>query len=468
MRNPFLKFLRRPWFHVIALVCVAAGFLQGSSFAAVPKAGYRFEPGDKIEVTVFGEKDLSRTYAVDAEGNIEMLMLGSVKVQGLTTAEIKTRLITELANGYLQDPQVNVQVGELRPIYVLGYVRLPGSYAYRYGSTAKAAIAMAGGLGQAETQRPTVADFLAADERYRLLKQERVSLLIRQARLEAQRDNRDTFSFQPDRSSGNEAAIADFIGQQTADLHRQRAILKQQIGLLQSQKPRLEEEVNALKQQLTLQDEKIKLAREQVDRYDKLATKGLTRSATQAELRLELARHESDRWRIISELSQRQVVAGEIDVKIQDVEAQAAKQIDAELQQVRDKLKDVEVSLPLAAEIRESRLLQSGGLTTAADMPYVIQISRVRNGSVVTVAGDDSTILQAGDIVEIKSSARSAEPNRIIPSLPAMPSSVPGSGPSSVPSRDGPSGKVGLNDRPPAADSLATVVIDPPTNSSGR
>ena len=60
------------------------------------------------------------------------------------------------------------------------------------GNSVKAAIAAAGGEGSAVEKPLTVAamDFISAEERVRQLEADHVSLLVRKARLEAQRDDR--------------------------------------------------------------------------------------------------------------------------------------------------------------------------------------------------------------------------------------------------------------------------------------
>ena len=78
------------------------------------------------------------------------------------------RIVERLADGILVNPSVFVRVAELRPVQILGDVRAPGSYPFRYGSMVKSAIAQAGGLGTAE-RGSAISDLLLADERVRTL-----------------------------------------------------------------------------------------------------------------------------------------------------------------------------------------------------------------------------------------------------------------------------------------------------------
>jgi polysaccharide export outer membrane protein len=67
-------------------------------------------------------------------------------VAGLTVAELESTLTTALADGYLRNPQVSVQVLEFRPFFILGEVNEPGRYAYSGGLTVLNAVATAGGF----------------------------------------------------------------------------------------------------------------------------------------------------------------------------------------------------------------------------------------------------------------------------------------------------------------------------------
>ena len=79
------------------------------------------------------------------------------------------------------------------PTPVSVYEKMPGSYPYRYGASVLSAIALAGGVAGWSKCKAPISDFLFADERLRILESTRRALIIRRARLEAQRDGARTF-----------------------------------------------------------------------------------------------------------------------------------------------------------------------------------------------------------------------------------------------------------------------------------
>lgn len=94
-----------------------------------PNAGdYEVGAGDMLEITVFGNDDLSRIPTVQTNGAIAMPLLGDVQVAGLTVAEVQRKITNLLAKDYLVNPQVEVKVREYNSqfVSVVGEVNSPG------------------------------------------------------------------------------------------------------------------------------------------------------------------------------------------------------------------------------------------------------------------------------------------------------------------------------------------------------
>ncbi|MCI5059969.1 MAG: polysaccharide export protein [Alphaproteobacteria bacterium] len=108
--------------------------------------GYRLGPDDKIDINVFGEKDLSGDFKLGGDGSISMPLIGVVLLNNLTLREAENLIEAKFKGGYLKDPSVSIEVLESRPFYILGEVRRPGSYNYINGMSALEAIAISGGF----------------------------------------------------------------------------------------------------------------------------------------------------------------------------------------------------------------------------------------------------------------------------------------------------------------------------------
>ena len=181
------------------------------------------------------------------------------------------------------------------------------------------------------------------------------------------------------------------------------------LPILRTQKPRLQSEIDAVNAQIDYQKKQLGFTKQQSEQYDAVVKKGLGRSYTQFDLLRNEARHEGDLWRLTAELSRLKVNAGELDIKLQEIETAFKKQIMAELLEVRQRIKELDVLLPTAHQIREVKL--QGGST---DELHLISIPRTRNGASTIVRVSETTPLEPGDIINVKrpvaagSSVRSA------------------------------------------------------------
>ncbi|GHF86977.1 polysaccharide biosynthesis/export family protein [Thalassotalea marina] len=107
---------------------------------------YNLGPGDKIEITVYGEPDLTTRVKIDKTGLITYPFLEDLQVIGLTPKQLEGVITKGLLGDYLVDPQVAVSVVEYRPFFIHGQVKRPGGYPYQEDLTLDKAIALAGGL----------------------------------------------------------------------------------------------------------------------------------------------------------------------------------------------------------------------------------------------------------------------------------------------------------------------------------
>ena len=109
-------------------------------------ADYQLGPGDKVRVTVFGEADLSGEYQVDGSGMVRLPLIGTLRAAGYTAPGLERWITSALADGYLKNPRVNVEIATYRPFYIIGAVNRPGQYAYVDHMNALNAVALAGGF----------------------------------------------------------------------------------------------------------------------------------------------------------------------------------------------------------------------------------------------------------------------------------------------------------------------------------
>jgi polysaccharide biosynthesis/export protein len=146
-------FLTLPWRHSILAVALAATLagcgMAGADLPPLPPAAttpYRLGAGDRIRVIVYGDKELSDSFAIADDGSVSLPLAGTVQASGRSTAAVAAGIAAALrSRGMMVDPSVAVEVETYRPIFILGEVTKPGQYPYEPGMTAIAAVSIAGG-----------------------------------------------------------------------------------------------------------------------------------------------------------------------------------------------------------------------------------------------------------------------------------------------------------------------------------
>lgn len=107
---------------------------------------YKLGIADKVRVIVFNEETLSGEFIVSDSGMLSMPLIGDVPATGRTPGEVTRDIAAKLADGYLRDPRVSMDVLTYRPFYILGEVSKPGEYPFSSNLTVFNAVARAEGF----------------------------------------------------------------------------------------------------------------------------------------------------------------------------------------------------------------------------------------------------------------------------------------------------------------------------------
>lgn len=124
-----------------------------------PARNALIQPGDQVEVRVFGIEDLSGTFDVDQSGAVKVPLIGAINARGLTAIQFAATVEDALEESYVRDADVSVliEAGSVRAITVEGAVNLPGVYEIDGPTTLLRAIAFGGGTDDnANTKRVIV------------------------------------------------------------------------------------------------------------------------------------------------------------------------------------------------------------------------------------------------------------------------------------------------------------------------
>ena len=107
---------------------------------------YQLQPGDQIEVSVWGEEELQRTVLVRPDGKFAFPMAGEITAAGRSPLETQIELTRKLLT-FIPEAVVTVSVTgfEGNKIYVIGQVEKPGSFVMNPKINVLQALSLAGG-----------------------------------------------------------------------------------------------------------------------------------------------------------------------------------------------------------------------------------------------------------------------------------------------------------------------------------
>lgn len=106
--------------------------------------------GDKFEIRVKNEPDLSGEYTVGSDGSVTFHFIGPMEVAGKTCPDVQQILTDGLRGSYIKNPSVICSITEFnsKRVFVFGQVKEPGSFAYKSNITIVEAMALAGGFAE--------------------------------------------------------------------------------------------------------------------------------------------------------------------------------------------------------------------------------------------------------------------------------------------------------------------------------
>jgi polysaccharide biosynthesis/export protein len=393
--------------NVVAKALDTPGDVQAAANVGEEASGvsnnYRLGPGDRVTVLVYDQPQLSGQFIIDGGGAILLPLAGSVSLSGLTLAEAQQLIQDRFADGVLVQPAVSVRITDFRPIFVTGNVRKPGSYRFMIGQSAKAAVAAAGGEGEPIELNfnSAMSDFIATEQRLRQLESDQAILVMRKARLEAQRDGHDNFIMPmliglSSRNAGFDQAYSV----ENDTFSRLEETYLEQVRTLQGQRPRIEAETSAVIDQIAKQKERLVIVNSRLSDLEGLFSKGLLRKEVLQNQQIEKSLVEGQIFALEAQVAGLRQRTGDLDVKLGDLKANYLRQTLAELQDTSQRLREVETSLGPVRRLLEVKARGVGGEVDESE--YTIRISRVRDGAMVTFDATEETMLSPGDVVEVK------------------------------------------------------------------
>lgn len=138
----------------ISLVLMVILFANNFIFAADIKSlinyesNYYISSGDVISIAVSPAEEFSREVTVSPDGTVDLPLIGSIKVSGMTTS-ILEKVLTDKFSKYVSAPKITVSIKKFYSyrVAIIGEVQRTGYFEYNEGMKLLDLIADAGGPG---------------------------------------------------------------------------------------------------------------------------------------------------------------------------------------------------------------------------------------------------------------------------------------------------------------------------------
>jgi polysaccharide biosynthesis/export protein len=367
-------------------------------------AEYRLDSGDVIEVSVFGVKDFMRRSAINVDGDISLPLLGDIRASGLTLAELRTKLRESLAkSNIIRSPDVTAELVELRPFYVNGNVAKPGAHPYQPALTVRHAVAIAGGyeLMRFRMDNPLL---LAADLRnqYESLWTEYVQREARVTSLRASLDGTEAPNFSElEDAPVARRIISDLVKLEMDYFNVRKADQQKETKYLDLLRKNAEEQVDSLISGQKREDEALKVQTENLARAAALSKQGLTTINRVTDEQRAIALQRSRQLDIGNKLAESKRTLDEYGRRIEKADDDNRARLLRELQDAVGNLDRVRTQLQAVGE----KLLYVAAIKSQIaegnfGEPHIV-IYRKVDGKQSSIAADESSEVQPGDVIDI-------------------------------------------------------------------
>ncbi|PDQ18042.1 sugar ABC transporter substrate-binding protein [Mesorhizobium sanjuanii] len=252
-------------------------------FAAADE--YRLGSQDKLTIRVAEWQTVEGTfrdwsavngeYTVGPAGTLSVPFVGEMPASGKTTAEIAAAIGQALQRklALADRPEASVEMAQYRPFYISGEVQTPGQYPYVPDLTVLRAMSIAGGVRRSPEGQRYDRDMINAKGDFDVLQDQRVRLIVRRARIEA--EIADKSAFDVPKEVADDPKLPSIVADEMAILTADQKKLKLRLQALDDLKALLQSEIESLQKKIVNQQRQVDLAKEQLNGIGSLAQKGL-------------------------------------------------------------------------------------------------------------------------------------------------------------------------------------------------
>lgn len=400
--------------YISTVVCAAMAVLTSSDYSF--GAEYKLAPGDTVEVAVGGAPDQRNRVQIQIDGTIALPGVGSVKIAGLSPAELQTRMETLLQARILRQRSpdgreqalvvkpgdVMTSVVEYRPIYVTGDVLTPGQQAYRTSMTVRQAVAVAGGISLLRSRAQVGIDPADLVRDYQLSASEYIKEFFHVARTTAELRGDDSFDQTVPREISLPASTIDPILQSEAQsLKTAQGDYRKERSFLEEAAKQTDAQLATLKKQQDGEEKGVQADEEELDRVNKLFSAGTLTSPRVTESRRALLLSSTRRLQTTVEVMRLQRQREDLLRQIERIASQRTINLQRELNNSNAHMADLRVRMQALSQ----KMQPAGGggamPVGTSDLQPEVTIIRKVGQQWDRIATSVDVDVEPGDVVDV-------------------------------------------------------------------
>jgi protein involved in polysaccharide export with SLBB domain len=242
--------------------------------APVGPGAYLLDRGDRLRIVFFERSDLTGEYRIKEDGQIKIPQVGGFEAVGRSTIDLENEIRSVFSGLPQGTTNISVEVLERRPFFVVGLVSKPGAYPFVPGMTVMHAMAYAGGIYRPAGGSYPAAEAIREQGRIQQMTELLKRALVRQARLQAELEGKDTLVAPPSLTALVGQAAADvlcapesiILTQQLATLARTKAALRITVDQSQNEVDALNTQIVRMAEERAIRDKQAKFLKGLSDR----------------------------------------------------------------------------------------------------------------------------------------------------------------------------------------------------------
>jgi protein involved in polysaccharide export with SLBB domain len=398
---------------VVGLAAIIA-FTSASSNVLADDDSYRLGVQDRLRIHVYEWPALTGEFAVGANGDVTLPLIGRVPAKGLMPSELASSIADRLRQktDLAQAPDTSVDVTQYRPFYILGFVEKPGEYPYRPGMMVVNALTIAGG-----TYRPPKMDreatTIAAGGEQRLIAVQRLALKAKQVRLQAEAEGLDAL---PASDSNLPPEAMPFLGKERVlfgarleDYRNQTKFIGETISLLEQEIKSLSAQIGAVQQEKDSVQKELSDTRALVERGLAQAPRLLPLDRTVSQLFSKQKELETLILRAREQINQANLKSNSLKDERRSTALAELQTLAIQLNELDEREKTARL---LGSDIPESKTTD---LVSTEEMSLSFSVIRTTGSISQEFAATETTRLQPGDIVKAYRTFNNPNSAQVVP-----------------------------------------------------